>query len=61
MDSTPLDACRVSEPELVARAGERISKILDAKHKPADLKKAHLAQLQLKFDQQQKLLASLEK
>ena len=61
VDATPLDAYHVSEPEVITKATDRIKKILDAKYEPADLKKVCSAHTHLQMEQQQKLLALLEK
>ena len=61
VDATPLDAYHVSEPEVITKASDRIKKILDAKYEPADLKKVCSAHTHLQMEQQQKLLALLEK
>ena len=60
-DATPLDAYHIGEPGVVQDATERVKRILEAKYEKADLRQICSAHSHLQFQQQQKLLALLEK
>ena len=57
----PLDTYHIRDSELMSMAKDRVKEILDTMYEPANLEKVCTAQSHLLVEQQQKLLALLNK